>query len=386
MSTLKLKKGVINSIHSNMKMVLGVLILALFSTLTATAQTVVKDKDSGMPVGFATVVDEQGLFLGQTDANGLMPNLKDSKMFRITHVAYESIRDSVSHLGTELLLTPADLNLGEVVKVKGKPYCLRLTGYLRDYSILGHEVTIMKQKVEPVWKYYDHVGELYMFYDGKDSKWIDIAVRDAVTGEAPKRKPYVSIRLKTRSIVEELKKSANNPKLVGKGDVQQIVNCDSVVGSIVRDKDNKMIRVDYDAMAPDTIQVINAIIAKLRIYSDQRNYIYRMGDTDHVSQADLAIYKCNRHNRMKLFGWDIDLYDFDEFYVDRVDCLSKDEYKAAVKEVKARRKSKKPQMTMEEIDQYMAKLHVEPISDELKQLLKISAQMKAEREKTRSDE
>jgi hypothetical protein len=139
-------------------------------------------------------------------------------------------------------------------------------------------------------------------------------------------------------------------------------------------------------MAPDTIQVINAIIAKLRIYSDQRNYIYRMGDTDHVSQADLAIYKCNRHNRMKLFGWDIDLYDFDEFYVDRVDCLSKDEYKAAVKEVKARRKSKKPQMTMEEIDQYMAKLHVEPISDELKQLLKISAQMKAEREKTRSDE
>ena len=89
---------------------------------------------------------------------------------------------------------------------------------------------------------------------------------------------------------------------------------------------------------------------------------------------------------MKLFGWDIDLYDFDEFYVDRVDCLSKDEYKAAVKEVKARRKSKKPQMTMEEIDQYMAKLHVEPISDELKQLLKISAQMKAEREKTRSDE
>jgi len=43
-------------------------------------------------------------------------------------------------------------------------------------------------------------------------------------------------------------------------------------------------------------------------------------------------------------------------------------------------------MTMEEIDQYMAKLHVEPISDELKQLLKISAQMKAEREKTRSDE
>ena len=202
-----------------------------------------------------------------------------------------------------------------------------------------------------------------MFYDGKDSKWIDIAVRDAVTGEAPKRKPYVSIRLKTRSIVEGLKKSANNPKLVGKGDVQQIVNCDSVVGSIVRDKDNKMIRVDYDAMAPDTIQVINAIIAKLRIYSDQRNYIYRMGDTDHVSQADLAIYKSNRHNRMKLFGWDIDLYDFDEFYVDRVDCLSKDEYKAAVKEVKARRKSKKPQMTMEEIDQ-----------------------MKAEREKTRSDE
>lgn len=141
-----------NSIHNNMKMVLGLLIMAFFSTLTAMAQTVVKDKDSGMPVGFATVVDEQGLFLGQTDASGLMPDLKDSKMFRITHVAYESIRDSVSHLGTELLLTPADLNLGEVVKVKGKPYCLRLTGYLRDYSILGHEVTVMKQKLVQLYR------------------------------------------------------------------------------------------------------------------------------------------------------------------------------------------------------------------------------------------
>ena len=82
------------------------LICIVLHAYTVAAQTVVKDSVTGSPVAQASVLNEKGLALGQTDMEGHLPDLKGARSISISHIGYAAKNMSVAELGEELLLSP----------------------------------------------------------------------------------------------------------------------------------------------------------------------------------------------------------------------------------------------------------------------------------------
>ena len=55
------------------------------------AAQIVMEKGADNPVIYAHVINEKGEFLGLTDTEGRLPELKESKTLNISHVAYNPV-------------------------------------------------------------------------------------------------------------------------------------------------------------------------------------------------------------------------------------------------------------------------------------------------------
>ncbi len=67
------------------------LISIVLHAYTVAAQTVVKDSVTGSPVAQASVLNEKGLALGQTDMEGRLPDLKGARKHQ--HQPYRLCRE-----------------------------------------------------------------------------------------------------------------------------------------------------------------------------------------------------------------------------------------------------------------------------------------------------
>ena len=355
------------------------LLLCLMAVQSVKAQTVVLDADDNFPVCFASVFNQDGKFLGQTTVDGILPDLQGAKTIRITHIAYESLKAKASGLGKELRMKPVTLTTAEAVIAKPKTHCVRLTGFLRNYALSNQ----LYEDDDPVHRFYEGVGQLYIFLDGKKSnEWVDIAARDGRTQQMVEKQKSVRLGLKSKSLIEKIKNSEKIKTRDANG-YQQILYNDTVIGTIVNDTDNQIIRSDIDYLYPDTVRVVNLVLLKLRVTELKENYIYTMAD-DYVSQGNLRKY-CSFHNAWtKALGKMIEVKGFDEFYVEKADFLTQEEYKEAVKESKAQRKTNPIQMTSEQLDHYMVEHNIPAIPEELQNSLAISRkiqQKKADKKK-----
>ena len=144
------------------------------------AQTIVVDKEEGFPIAFASVFNQDGKFLGQTDAEGVLPPVEDAKSIKVTHIAYEPLKAKSSQLGKTLKMSAVQMKLNEAVIAKPKSHCIRLTGFLRNYALTNQ----IFEDDDPVRRFFEGTGHLYIFLDGKKSnKWVDLAARDSKTGQ-----------------------------------------------------------------------------------------------------------------------------------------------------------------------------------------------------------
>lgn len=342
-------------------------ILMLCSGVPTTAQTIVKDKEDGSPVAYAHVLNQNAEYIGQTDAEGKLPDdLQGATTISISHVAYQPEKCDVGKLGKEILLTPATFSIGETVVSIPKPYCIRLSGFKRDYGMADGRISKKKPLEEPIGVLSEGVGCAYILLDGsKDAKWYYHTERELVK-ETLKGGDNSTIHdLKPKSVVERAKNS-KNMTLRDKGNYQQVLEKGHVVGNVVTDSADHVIRVDYDELYPDTVKTVNILLAKMKIYEMKNNCVYRLDDDDYVSQADLIRYKSFGHLYMKVMGSVIDLNAVSELFVTKAEYLSKEEYNKAMKEEKARAKSKRASMTANELDNYMTAHQIPAITEEMR--------------------
>lgn len=348
-------------------------ILISCSLTTTSAQTIVKDKEDGSPVAFAHVLNQNAEYIGQTDAEGKLPDdLQGATSISISHVAYEPEKREVGKLGKEILLTPAVFNLGEAVVSIPKPYCIRLSGFMRDYGLADGRISKKEQLEEPMGVVSEGVGCAYIILDGsKDAKWYFHTEHELVNGTLTGGNNSTMHGLKSKSVVERAKDS-KKMSLRDKGNYTQVLDKSHVVGNVVNDPADHVIRVDYDELYPDTVKSYNLLLAKIKIYEMKNNCIYRMDDDDYVSQADLIRYKSFAHLYLKVMGSIIDLNAVSELFVVKSEYISKEEYKTAMKEEKARAKSKRASMTTNELDSYMTAHHIPAITEEMKRAIEVT--------------
>ncbi len=360
----------------NHKLFIASFVLFCLTTFLSHAQTIVVDKDDNFPVSFASVFNQDGKFLGQTDVDGNLPELGDSKSIRITHIAYEPTKAKVSSLGKELKMKSVQMQLGEAVIATPKTYCIRLTGFLRNFALSNQ----LYEDDDPVFRFFEGTGQLYLFLDGKKSnQWVDRDVFDRQLDKMVEKQKRVHIGLKPKSVLEIINKSEKTQLRDADG-YQQIVSKDTVIGTVFTDSSAHLTRVDLDYLFPDTMKMINMVVLKLRVTNAKEHYIYQQVTDGYVSQSTLRGYQSFMHAWTKMFGKRIEIDSFDEFYVDKAECLTEDQYKQAMKEEKARKKAPGPVATKDVLDKYITEHNIPEIPEEILKVLETSRNIQAEKE------
>lgn len=357
------------------------LISIVLHAYTVAAQTVVKDSVTGSPVAQASVLNEKGLALGQTDMEGRLPDLKGARSISISHIGYAAKNMSVAELGEEMLLSPVAYPVREVVKEMDKPHCLRLKCYIRRYML--NDCLVMKKDTvdaPPIISFTDGICNLYLFDEESINltKARSLVTRNVLNQTQVKEQKEYLFSTGMTSYPEKAKQEIKKGKMEVRGD-----NCRQELyrvkkdekfrrAVIVRDTVNKTIHVDVDRLAPKGSLTVNLGILKTQRLVDAESFVYRLSGYEKVGQSELLAYRSVIHEKDRSLGilpnMTIDYWKFVEFYPFEAEFLTHKEYREDKKALKD------SEMTFEDIDRIKKAINVPALSPEIEQ--KLSETMK----------
>ena len=139
-----------------MKKILMMVAAAIMVALSAQAQKIQVVDDDGNGIPLVSVLTEDGLFIGATDLNGVLADVKGASKVTLTHVAFKpqlvTIADLPSSVGNEggrkITMEDIDYGLDEVV-VKPKPY-FYTEYYFRAFSYIDDSLRVYTAGIIPV--------------------------------------------------------------------------------------------------------------------------------------------------------------------------------------------------------------------------------------------
>ena len=86
-------------------------------TMGAKAQKIQTVDKDGQPIAYASIITEDGTFIGTTDLDGILDDVKGAEVVSITHVAYQPKKVKVGQ-GGRVTLEDADFGLPEITVTK----------------------------------------------------------------------------------------------------------------------------------------------------------------------------------------------------------------------------------------------------------------------------
>jgi hypothetical protein len=117
-----------DNVNANMKKFLLMMAVAMMTALSAQAQKIkVVDGDNNA-VSYASVLSPTGEYIGITNLDGELADLKGAKTVTVTHVAFKSKEVKVGGTDQVITLEDADFDLGEI-SVAPKPLVYVQTYY-----------------------------------------------------------------------------------------------------------------------------------------------------------------------------------------------------------------------------------------------------------------
>lgn len=344
------------------------LVFFAIATISAVAQTIVRDKTDSQPVSYASVFSQDGDFLGNTSLTGEMPDVGSAESVRITHVAYVAKKVDVRDLSGDVFLEPSEYQLGEVVYEKPKSHCICLTGYVRNYEM--YRLTKDKYDIGPAESFYDGMMRIYLFLntDRQAEKQVlfarNLKTGEMITKNTPSIGPFAEL-LTSYSQIEGVRNS-NEYSLRNITEDRTVVSRMGVdVGMIAADANDSIIHFDLDFISPDDEKTMKVLFFNVHVKEQMASAIYRMADNNYISQTDLMALNSRMALNTKIFGDVMLMDDFSDFYVDKAEYLTKEEYKASVKECKEIRKSGQPMMTSERLNDYIVAHNIPAVSEEI---------------------
>ena len=102
---------------TDMKKFLLMVVATMMVTMGAKAQKIQTVDKDGQPIPNASIIAEDGKFIGTTDLNGVLNDVKGAEVVSITHVAYQPKKVKVGE-GGKVVLEDADFGLPEITVTK----------------------------------------------------------------------------------------------------------------------------------------------------------------------------------------------------------------------------------------------------------------------------
>ncbi|MBR1688622.1 MAG: hypothetical protein IJ710_08875 [Prevotella sp.] len=204
------------------------ILLALAAPLASWAQRFVLTDDSGNKIALATVINENGLFLGYTELDGTLPDTQQSQRLYISHVAYQPVEVDVKDVtGGSIVMHQANIKLDEV-QVSPKPV-IKMRKFYRVYFWKDNNV------------YYYRTGFIDYYYNKQTRK----QTAKKMAGDHHSRAPWGILNLLPWTTAFERSDSTDYDRLLSGKKKQRLVATgplssrimmgDSIVGTVTKD-------------------------------------------------------------------------------------------------------------------------------------------------------
>ena len=260
------------------------------------------------------------------------------------------------------------VDLDNVDYQKSKNYCVRLYGYFR---YVDDGVDYIKNRERKVYEVHEGICNIDVRYNKEDDDGAgEIVARNIVH---PDRRGRLMdfYQLKPYTFLEKARKVPKHYTIEMQGDTTRVYSKKELAGVAVRDTAQHELRMCYNALAPDTAYSVNLLIAKARLTNVRAEAAYRIedNDIDYVPQGQLKHISFDSDFNAYIYGENAFRYvyhEYNEFYVDSVVYMTKDEYKADRKLSEDERREHSGYREAD-IDRLKAKLGVPPLSAEVRQ-------------------
>lgn len=132
-----------------MRKIIVMMAVGIITTASAQAQKIQTVDDDGHPIPLVSVTTDEGMFIGTTDLNGTLEDVKGAAKVSLTHVAYKPQMVSVGSLTDgRVVMEEVDYGLGEIV-IMPKPY-LYMEYYFRGFSYIDDSLRTYAAGIIPV--------------------------------------------------------------------------------------------------------------------------------------------------------------------------------------------------------------------------------------------
>ncbi|MBQ4386688.1 MAG: hypothetical protein II822_03675 [Prevotella sp.] len=132
-----------------MKKILMMVAVTLMTAMSAMAQRIEVVDADGNGIPLVSVTTEDGVFVGKTDLNGVLADVKGAQKVGLSHVAYKPQLVTVGSLaGGRVTMEDADFGLDEIV-VKPKPFII-MEYYFRGFRYIGDSLRAYGAGIMPV--------------------------------------------------------------------------------------------------------------------------------------------------------------------------------------------------------------------------------------------
>ena len=132
-----------------MKKILLMVAVAMMTAMSAMAQKIEVVDAEGNGIPLVSVTTEDGVFVGKTDLNGVLADVKGAQKVGLSHVAYKPQLVTVAALqGGRVTMEDLDYGLDEIV-VTPKPYII-VEYYVRGFRYIGDSLRAYGAGIIPV--------------------------------------------------------------------------------------------------------------------------------------------------------------------------------------------------------------------------------------------
>ena len=184
-------------------------------------------------------------------------------------------------------------------------------------------------------------------------------------------------QLRPYTFLEKARRLPKTYTLETSGDTTRVFTKRGLAGVAVRDTASQELRIDYNALAPDTSFTINILLAKVHLSHVDAHAVYRLEDTavDYVPQGNLKYISFEGDMDASLYSFiplspdesgksgalRMRYHDRTEFYVDSVVYMTRSEYNAD-RRLTSQDRRQRCGYTASDIDRLKQKLGVPPLT------------------------
>jgi len=283
-----------------------------------------------------------------------------------------------------------EVDLGTVDYKKAKNYMVRIYGY---YRFTDDGMAYLGDRQYQLYKVYEGICAVDIRYGRDEDDGADVIVgRDLVHPDRPGRLMEF-FELKPYTFLEKARRDTKHFTMEEQGDTIRVYTKLGLAGVAVRDTLNRELRMNYNALSPDTALSVNLLIVKAHLSHVDAEAVYDLEDSDvtyvpqgklkrvvfegdivlsspmkaRVSDGSIALSLSTKNGKSdgdgSIEGPNIreEFHERMEIYVDSVAYMTRDEYRAD-KSLSKKERRERSGYKEADIDRLQKRLGVPPLS------------------------